>query len=87
MTTYYKATFSNGEVFVRSTTGRKYSHAHSPGWKAAQWASAVGLAYKAAKGAEIVPAIEISAAEYRIISQNNATRRAAVLKAHGGRRP
>jgi hypothetical protein len=83
MTTYYKATFSNGQVFTRSTAGRKYSHAHSPGWKAAQWASAVGLAYNAAKGTEIVPAIEITRQEYTAINQENASRRAATLKAEG----
>ena len=28
MTTYYKATFSTGEVLTRATAGRKYSHAY-----------------------------------------------------------
>ena len=83
MTTYYKATFSDGQVFARATAGRKYSHAHSPGWRAAQWASREGLAHKAARGAEVVPAIEISAAEYRAVIQDNASRRAAILKAEG----
>jgi hypothetical protein len=70
MTTYYKATFSNGAIHARSTAGRKYSHAHSPGWRAAQWASTEQLARKASKGTEVVPAIEITAREYREIKES-----------------
>jgi len=76
MTTYYKATFSDGQTFTRSTAGRTYSHAHSPGWKAAQWAGKETLAIKAAKGTEIAAAVEITAAEYRAINEANAARRA-----------
>jgi hypothetical protein len=83
MTTYYKATFSDGQVFTRSTAGRSYSHAHTPHWRAAQWASTEALARKAAKGAEIVPAIEITRQEYTAINQENASRRAATLKSEG----
>jgi hypothetical protein len=67
MTTYYKATFSDGRVYTRSTAGRSYSHAHTPGWRAAQWASTEALARKAAKGAEIAPAIEITGPDYRVL--------------------
>jgi hypothetical protein len=69
MTTYYKATFSNGRVLTRSTAGRSYSHAHSPGWKAAQWAGSESLAHKAAKGGEVVPAVEITRTEYQALNE------------------
>ncbi len=64
MTTYYKATFSNGAVRVRSTA-RKYSHAHTPAWRSAQWASTEARAHKAARGGELAPAIEITRQEYQ----------------------
>lgn len=77
MTTYYKATFSNGQVLTRSTAGRTYSHAyltgHSSGWarnellahKAmAQWRS-----YKAV-GGEVAPAVEITPFEYRDLKKS-----------------
>jgi len=83
VTTYYKATFSDGQTFTRSTKGRTYSHAHTPHWRAAQWASSEALARKAAKGAEIVPAIEITSAEYRAINDANAAKRAAIRAGEG----
>jgi hypothetical protein len=78
MTTYYKATFADGRVLTRSTAGRTYSHAHTPGRRTAQWAGSEILARKAAKGGEVVPAIEITAQEYRAL---NSAAQAAALEA------
>ncbi len=74
MTTYYKATFSDGSVHTRSTDSRKYTHAHECPWRRGQksWAGSEALAIKAAKGAEIAPAIEITSAEYRALKKRGA---------------
>ena len=72
MTTYYKATFSDGSVHTRSTdAGRTYTHAHGCAWNASKksWAGSEALAIRAAKGAEIAPAVEITAQEYRVIKR------------------
>jgi hypothetical protein len=68
-TKYYKATFSNGQVETRSTASRTYTHAHACSWNACHtsWAGSEALAVKAAKGAEIAPAVEITAQEYRAL--------------------
>jgi len=78
MTKFYKATFSDGRVLTRSTASRTYSHAHSPGRQAAQWAGSQSLAHKAAKGGEVVPAVEITSQEYRAL---NSAAHAAALEA------
>ena len=65
MTTYYKATFSNGRTLTRSTAGRTYSHAYlaagqyvgpnaspPPGntWMRSGWSRTPDLASKALGG-------------------------------------
>lgn len=75
MTTYYKATFSDGSVHTRSTdAGRTYTHAHACSWNSSKksWASSEALAIKAGKGSEVVPAIEITSAEYRALKKGAA---------------
>jgi hypothetical protein len=70
MTTYYKATFSNGQVHLRATAGRKYTHAYVGNrytLARACWSGTEQLARQAAKGAEIAPAIEITGQEYRTL--------------------
>jgi hypothetical protein len=71
MTTFYKATFSDGRVFARTTAaGKKYTHAHSPrSYKhVACWASSEALARKQTHG-EIAPAVEITGPEYRALKK------------------
>lgn len=70
MTTFYKATFSDGSVHARSTEGRTYTHAyvgHVYATPRACWSGSERLAHQAAKGAEIAPAVEITAQEYRAL--------------------
>lgn len=84
MTTYYKATFSDGSVLKRSTVSRKYSHA----WKvryttdagfqggAQGFSRTEQLARKELLSrtrrpvdfAEAAPTVEITAAEYRSLA-------------------
>lgn len=75
MTTYYKATFSDGRVLTRSTASRTYSHCYLTGGGSSGWAKSSVHAHKAmaawrcyaAEGGEIAPAVEITGPEYRAI--------------------
>lgn len=84
MTTYYKATFSNGTVKTRSTASRKYSHAwfvQYPGWKGGTsddvgFSGSEQLARKQLASfkreltfSDVAPAVEITGAEYRAMKQ------------------
>lgn len=77
MTTYYKATFSNGRIETRSTVSRAYSHCYFTGPRAVGWAKSEPHARKAmtawrcyaTEGGEIAPAVEITAQEYRAMKK------------------
>ena len=79
MTTYFKATFSNGRIELRSTkSGRAYTHCYLTNTNKGSvgFSSSHALADKAMRSwrsydatGEVVPAVEISAKEYRSIKQ------------------
>jgi hypothetical protein len=79
MTKFYKATFSNGKVLLRSSTSRTYSHAYLTG-RSSGFARSSVHAHKAmtqwrsyaAEGGEVVPAVEITGPEHRALRKAGA---------------
>ena len=79
MTTYYKATTAAGEIALRSTKSRTYTHAVVRFGKSGRinqetWAGRPDLAEKAARPGKwadgqgtLLPAVEITAKEYRAL--------------------
>ncbi len=81
MTTYYKATFSDGRTIKRSTLSRTYTHAWRTG-QATGFSGSHALADKAKNNyaasypnlvREVAEAVEITAKEYRALPATEAS--------------